>query len=82
MDQWKKMDNEISDTISNSMKYIKSWTYFLLLNSRNFNGLDMYNDYQLIVFQKKPSEPLSMATDQSENPETDGKMQLRKMLPA
>jgi hypothetical protein len=42
----------------------------------------MYVGYHLIVFQKKPSEQLSPAIDQSENPEGDGKWRLRKMLPA
>jgi hypothetical protein len=42
----------------------------------------MYSNYHIIVFQKKPSEPLSPAIDQSENPERDGKIQLTKMLPA
>jgi hypothetical protein len=64
------------------MKYIKNWTYFLSLNSRDLSGPDMYNDYHLIIFQKKPLEPLSPAVDQSEDPERDGKMRLRKMLPA
>jgi hypothetical protein len=64
------------------MKYMKSWTYFLSLTSRDFHGMDMYNNYHLIILQKKPSKPLSPATDQFENPERDGKMQLMKMLPA
>jgi hypothetical protein len=53
MDKWKKIGNGGSDTITNSRKYIKSWTYFLSLNSRDFSGPGMY-DYHLIVFQKSP----------------------------
>jgi hypothetical protein len=72
------MSNGGSDAIS--MKYIKSWTYFLLLNSKDFSGPDMYNDYHFIIFLKKPSEPLSLAMDRSENPQRYGKIQLRKKL--
>jgi hypothetical protein len=71
-----------SDTIRNYMKHTKSWTYLLSLNLKDFSGPDVCNDYHLIVFLKKPSEPFSPAIDQFENPERDGKMRLRKILPA
>jgi hypothetical protein len=52
------------------------------LNSKDFSGPDMYNDYHLIVFLKEALRAISPATGQSENPGTDGKMRLRKMLAA